>query len=580
MIAFFSTPQSHKYLKILVIVALALFVAAILIFWFGGSAFSERGVQFQIEGPQQALSGDEVTYKIKYSNTTRTKLENIKFRFSYPEHAIVIKSDGTYSEETTEMFDMESIDSHESGEKEFKAFIVGEKGSILYAKAEMTYEAGTLSSRFEKKPVSVATTIVGMPVPVTLSVPPTAVSGQEITYTLDYRNESSSDITDLRFNLTYPEGFSPKRFSPQPTNGASTWDVAVLKKGSGSRLSITGTITGNERDIRTVTMVLQRKINGKYINYERAEASTIISSPLLSTKISVNGERDYTATPGEYLTYAIQYRNTSTYTFTGLTMLVKLEGEMYDIGALLPGGGYYDSATQTIVWNAGSVPQFSNLGPGTNGKIEFRIPLDSSFSGGMGAKNFFVKAIATLATSDIPTGLDGQEISTQDSLITKISTQPSVNQSLYYHDPAFGSSGPMPLKVGSETVFTIHWRVTNPGNAVNDAVIKATLPTGITWKNVVSSVAGQAQPTFDRNKNQVIWNIGQLPFGAGTSNPYEVSFQVGIIPSSTQSGKSPTLITGGTFTGIDSFTQQSVLVNLNELNTSDTVDRPNDGTVE
>ncbi|MEK7589468.1 MAG: hypothetical protein AAB479_02485 [Patescibacteria group bacterium] len=580
ILEYFSSPGSSKYLKILVIVALVLFVTAILVFWFGSSSFSERGVEFKIEGPQQALSGDEATYKITYSNTTRTDIKDIKFRFFYPDHAIVIKEDGSYSEETSETFELDSVGARQSGEKEFKAFLVGEKGSILYAKADMTYKAGTLSSRFEKKPVSAATTIIGMPVPVTLSVPPIAVSGQEITYTLDYRNESQGDIADLRFKLAYPEGFAPKRFSPQPTTGDATWDIKLLKKDSGARITVTGTISGNERDSKTVSMILQRKINGDYINYERAEASTIISSPLLDVKISVNGERDYTASPGDILAYSIQYRNSSSYTFSGLNLLLKLEGEMYDLNSLDPTGGFYDSATQTIVWNAGSVPNFSNLGPSATGKVDFRIRLKSSFSGGLGSKNFFVKTTASLVTSDIPTGLDGEEISTQDSLITKISTQPNVIQTMYYSDPAFGSFGPMPLNVGSETMFTVHWRLVNPGNAVNNAVVKATLPTGVAWKNIVSSATSQSQPAYDRNKGQVIWSIGQLPSGSGTSSIYEVSFQVSITPSSTQRGSAPTLVKNGTFAGTDSFTQQSVLLNLDDLTTSDTIDRSADGTVE
>jgi len=576
-----NSPQSNRVLKILILVAILLFIAAILIFWFGGSSFSERSVTLQLEGPERAFSGDEVTYTVTYSNNTRTDLQDLKFRFVYPENSIVIDAEGNFSENTTVTFEIEKLDAGKSETKEFKAFLVGDKGSVLYGKVDMTYRAGGINSSFEKKPITVATTIIGMPVPLTLSAPPTAVAGQEITYTLDYRNETENDISDLRFRFAYPEGFTPKRFTPQPSEGNTTWNVATLRKGSGARISITGTITGNERDNRTVVMTLQRKVNNTYINYEKAEAATLISSPLLNVRTVVNGSRDFTASPGEFLTYTITYRNNSTYTFSGLNLLAALEGEMYDLTTLDPAGGFFDDSRKTIIWNSGSVPKFSSLGPQQGGNIEFRVRLKSGFSGTLGSKNFFVKTTATLITQDIPTGLDADEVSTQDSLITKISTEPTISQRMYYQHVSFGSSGPMPPVVGQKTKFTVTWQITNPGNTVNNAVVKATLPSGISWENVTTTLSNLPLPTFDQNKSQVIWNLGNIPYGTGvTGEKYEASFQISITPSATQRGQSPTLMRLGTFSGTDSFTQQNIVINLDDLTTGDTVDRSGEGTVQ
>jgi len=581
-LSFFTTPQSNRALKVLVIIALLLFVAAILVFWFGGSSFTERGVEIKLEGPEQALSGDEVVYKLKYINNTRTPLRNLQFRFFYPENSIVIKDNNEYSTEIAEYFQLDGLEAHSSGEKEFRAFLIGDKGSVLYAKTDLFYQAGDLSSRFEKKPISVATTIIGLPVPLTLSAPPTAVSGQEITYTLDYRNESQGDVANLRFKFTYPDGFTPKRFSPQPSEGTSTWNLATLKNGSGARITITGSISGNERDNKTVSMVLQRKIDASYIDYERAEASTIISSPLMNARIIVNGSRDYIASPGEFLTYNITYKNTSKYTFTGVTLQANLEGEMYDLNTLNPGSGYYDNSTKTIIWSSSGVPSFGSLGPNAGGSVEFRVQLRPTFSGGaLGSKNFFIKTSATLATTDIPTGLDGQEISTHDSLVTKISTQPSINESMRYSDPAQGSSGPMPPQVGQKTMFYVTWEIANPGNSVADAIVKTSLPVGVSWENSVTvNSGGLPIPIYNQSKAQVMWNLGSVPSGVGAVVPkYSVTFKVGITPSSTQVNTTPYIVRSGTFTGTDSFTQQSILINLDDLTTSDTLDRSGEGTV-
>jgi len=576
-----ASPTSQKSFKWLVLAALVLFVITILVFLFGGNSFSERNFTVELKGPQQALSGDEVTYTLVYKNNTDTALSNLKFRFFYPEESVVIRADG-FTHDSSEALDIKTLKPGESGEKEFKAFLIGDKGNIKNARVELVYQAGSIRSTF-RKTSSVNTTIVSLPVPLTLVAPPSAVKGQTVTYMLDYRNESKADIADLQFEFAYPDGFSITKTNPQPAQGNNIWKSDLLRDGQGARITITGVLTGNERDSKMVSVVLKRKIGNDYIDYEKATSSTTISSPLLSVNVLANGSENYSAVVGDTISYTIQYRNASGYNLPGLTLESKLEGDMYDISTLDTNGGYYDGRTGTITWNASSLQNLANLAPGTGGKVDFRIRLKPAFSGGaLGAKNFFVKNTATLSTVNVPTGVEGEEVATESSLITKISTQPSLNMVLYYNDPNFGSSGTFPMQVGQETTFTVHWRLTNPGNDISGAVVRATLPAGVTWKNVVSAGTGQGEPTFDRNKSEVVWNLGTLPFGAGTTPTfkYEASFQISLIPSETQRGTPPILVRNISLSGVDSFTKQSIVSSVPEANTNNLVDRPGEGVVQ
>lgn len=576
-----ANPTSQKSFKWLVLAALVLFVITVLVFLFGGNSFSERNFVVELKGPQQALSGDEITYTLTYKNNTDTELKNLKFRFFYPEESVVIRN-GQYSHDSSEALDIDSLGSGESGEKQFKAFIIGDKGNIKAARAELVYQAGTIRSTF-RKTSAVNTTIVSLPVPLTLVAPPSAVNGQTVTYMLDYRNESKSDIADLQFEFKYPDGFTPTRTSPQPAQGNNVWKADLLKDGQGARITITGTLAGSERDSKVVSVVLKRKIGNEYIDYEKATSSTTISSPLLSVQVLANGSENYSAVVGDAVSYSIQYRNASNFNLLGLTLEAKLEGDMFDISSLDTNGGFYDSRTGTILWNASTVENFANLPPGTGGKVDFRVRLKPAFSGGaLGAKNFFVKTTATLSTVNVPTGVDGDEVAAETSLITKISTQPSLNMVLYYNDPNFGSSGAFPLQVGQQTTFTVHWRLTNPGNDVSNAVVRGTLPAGVTWNNVVSAGSGQGEPTFDRNRSEVSWSLGTLPFGAGTTPAfkYEGTFQISLTPSETQRGTPPVLIRNVSLTGTDSFTKQNIVSTVPDAGSNNLVDRPGEGSVQ
>jgi len=570
----------NQLLKWLVLLALLLAIVSFLSFWFGSPSFSESGVKLDIEGPTQVMVGDEVVYKLKYSNTTKLDLSSMRFKFTYPDSSVVLK-DGIVSTNLSETFTIDQLSPGQEEVKEFKAFLVGDRGNIKTAKVELAYRAGDLRTAFEKT-TSVSTTIIGLPVALTLAAPPNSVPGQSISYVLDYRNETSDDIYDLRFEFDYPEGFSVQKLTPTPSTGNYIWNVPVLKKSSGGRISITGPLSGKEGETKNVSVVLKRKIGEQYVDYEKAETSSTIASSLLGTEILVNDSADYSAFAGDDLNYTIKYANSSNYNLVGVNLTVKLEGEMYDISSLDTKGGYYDNSNGTILWNASSVPDFSNLSPNKKGQISFRIKLKNSIpSGATGSKNLFVRASARLSTPNVPSNVGGDEIFAESNLVTKISTQPTLKQVVYYNDLAFGSSGPLPPEVGKETSLTIHWQITNPGNDMSGVKISGILPAGVIWKNIVSVGSGQPEPSYNKNTSEVVWNLGVLPQGVGvTGAKYEASFQVTIKPSLNQKGSTILLVKDSKLSGIDSFTKQNIIVPVRDITTNDMVDRPNEGIVK
>ncbi|MBI2065386.1 MAG: hypothetical protein HYT62_05065 [Candidatus Yanofskybacteria bacterium] len=572
--------MTTRVLKYLILLACALLVVAVSSFWFGSSSFRDKDVVLELEGPTQASSGDEVVYKLKYSNTTRSNLSNLNFVFFYPEGSTVITDTGT-SDDSSEEFNIESLAPGEKGEKELRAFLLGERGNIKVAKATLSFRAGNLRSTFEKT-ATLSTTIVNTPISLTLVAPPSAVSGQSVTYILDYRNESDEDATDLILTVDYPDGFTPKEYNPKPKSSNNSWEVKLLKKGSGERISITGSLNGQEGENKVVSATLKRKVGDRYVDYQKASAATVISNPVLGVEVFVNGVSDYSSSPGDRLSYTVKYGNNSNMNLFGMNLVVKLEGDMFDLSALDTRGGFFDEANKTITWNSTTVPDFSNFEPNKRGQVGFNITLKSFFPSLVtGApSDRFVKVSVKFGTPNIPTGFSGDDIAVSASLVTKIGTQPGLNQSAYYNDPNFGSSGPLPPKVGEDTFYTIHWQLTNPGNAVDSAKVVGKLPQGVEWVDTTKSSSGPA-PVFNANSSEVIWNLGALPYGTGIFNPkYEASFKIKIRPTNSQKGNTLQLIDNVQLTGTDSFTKQPVIVNGGSLSSNNLVDRPKEGTVQ
>jgi hypothetical protein len=569
--------RSNSLLKWLMVGAAALFVISIASLWWGGNSFSDSGVIVTLEAPDRVTSGDEVTYTVTYRNDTKVPLSDMSFRLFYPEDAIVLK-DGQPTTPDSEGFTVDRLEPGATGTQELKAFLVGDKGAIKTARLHLIFKAGTLRSSFEKE-VSAATTITALPVTLTLVAPPTAVSGSTVQYILDVRNDSGADLDDLKVAFTYPDGFVVQSFSPQPDEGNTGWNLDRLSAGEGTRIRVEGVLPGNERETKTVSVVLQRNLNGQYVDYVKTEAFTMISSPLLAVSIAPEEGRDYVSFAGDVLRYVVSFRNNSRYTFLGLLLGVKLEGDMYDFTTLQTQNGYFDGASHTVIYDSSGVPLLAQLPPGASGQVSFSIHLKPGLSGGSGSSSFFVKASARLSTTNVPAGLNQDEVMAQDSLITKISTDPALTQAILYDDGK--GTGPMPPKVGEETTFTVRWQIANPGNDVRNAKVTAILPPGVTWRDAALTSTGGSAPIFDANRNMVTWNIGTLPFGTGNGTArYEASFVIGIRPGPNQVGQVVPLINDTTLTGTDAFTSQQIEVVLRDADTGAVENHSADARVE
>lgn len=573
--------NNHRSIfKYLIGLLVILVLVSAYLFFFGTSSFTESKVNLTLTGPTQVSSGDQVAYKVHYDNTTNTTLHNIQLSFNFPAGAVIVQNGKVITATgNIQTMNQDDLAPGQGRDLEFDAFLVGDLGNIKTAQVKINFSAGSIVTPFEKD-TNLSTTISSVPVDLTLVGPPTVTSGQNVSFILNYRNQTSADISDLQLVMTYPDGFTFTKATPAPSSGNNTWAIPTLKAGEGEQITIQGKLSGTEGGSKVATANLKRNVDGTYIDYEQTNSTSTISSNLLGLSALVNNSASYISHAGDTLQYEIDYQNNSNYNFSNLVLAVGLQGGMYDLSQIDPGGGFYDSNSQTITWNSTAIPQLASLPPHANGNVKFSIKLRPTITGS-GSASSFVHAAISLTSPDVPDGFPGDQTQVQDDVITKISSQPIFTQTMYYNDPAFGSSGPYPPKVGQSTNFTVHWKLVNPGTAFNNAKVVATLPLGVTWLNAVSVGASQPQPTYNKNTSQLTWNLGTLPAGVGTGGnaAYELVFQVSVQASPTEVGLPMPVLTGPTLSGADSFTGQNIIVHADDLNSNSPADENGNGAV-
>ena len=566
-----SKMKKNKLIAIVVIVILL----GIGAFWLlVGGNFSQNNVELKIDGPKEIAAGELATYKVAYNNKNKVQLTNAKLTFFYPDSAVAVR-DGEVAEANNSAVDLGNINPGAEGEVEFKAYLLGDKGNIKIPRATLVFSVRNISSQFQKD-ADFSTTISSLSVPLTLVAAPVMQSGQGITYILDYRNESAEDKVNLRLKLQYPDGFKFSSATPVSTSGNDTWDIPFLKAGNGERISVTGILAGNQGETKKITAILQRQVTtssgDKYVDYEKTDAATTISSPPLSVRLTLNNSQDYVAHLADRLEYVAEVKNNSNYDLLALNLSAKLSGAMYDF-VTVKSDGFFDSRTSIIAWNSSVVPEFSDLKPGQMVKVSFSVQLKNNFSGGFGTKDAFVKASMHLETTSVPAELAQDKLVADSEIVTRISTAPSFDQKITIIDSGLGTGGPVPLKVDQKTVVFVRWTLINPANDVTGAKVTAVLAPGVVWENKTRSSGSQPKPIYNSKTNTVTWSFGTLPAGIGLAFPkYEGVFALSLIPSVNQVGQSPTLLNSVSFSGADSFTKEKILLNMRNMTTSDISD--------
>jgi hypothetical protein len=216
---------------------------------------------------------------------------------------------------------------------------------------------------------------------------------------------------------------------------------------------------------------------------------------------------------------------------------------------------------------------FKNLEPGKSGELEFQINVKSLYViRTFRDKNFLLSVLATMETPTVPPSLAVKSLSVSNDLAIKVNTKTELKTKGYYFDLGFKNSGPLPPRVNQTTTYAVHWVISNYSNDLDAVLVKTILPEGVGWLNKKSG-SGASTLEYNDRTNELTWNIGKLPSGAGALlDPYEVIFQLSLTPSIKNVNNIMPVISDSSLTAEDVFTGNGITATASALMT----DMPDD----
>lgn len=563
---FATKPRSRiSFVGILIGLGIALIIGSI---GFGlWKLFQNKGVDFSFKGPNSVEAGSVSTYTVHLANDTRLTLKNAYIDIDLPDGVKWMDKPDALKVD----LDLGDINKGDVLDKTIQLLIVGEPRSAKELQAVLRYQANGVASPFQ----------VTDNIPVILrdslfvvegDVPQQVLDGQTVPLTLRWENRSAQNIDDVILTVTWPDNFVLADSNPRPTTGNNSWTIGSLAAGAQGVINLNGIFKGDEGSTQKIVASLNTTLGGTAIVLGKNDSlgTTLVQNPL-EFDMLVNDNQVVNANPGDSLDVKLHYKNNYTEAIKNVAVKITFNGTMFDFKKIKPGKGLFSSKNKTLTWNSGNTPSLLVVQPGGEGTLEFSLPVVTAYPIKKDTDQNFLLTLSGSATTATAFG-DLGTLTANSEVNVKINSQPVLTQTIYYKDivSSFANSGPVPIRADQSTTFSVHWKIKNFGNNLNDVKVSAVLPAEVYFTNKVAGNYGTNAPSYDEATRTVNWTIPTVAANSGNiTKAMEGIFQVSVKPSLTDVNSSIDFIGAANLQATDAFTQQQYSINLPALRTSD-----------
>lgn len=536
-------------------------------FFLGGLNFvSADNVEVSIDGPVSVGGGEELSFDVIVTNNNNEHLENVVMVVEYPS--------GTRSAENVEeelsrrTQQLNNISPGETVRTNMKAALFGEIDSEQTVRIVLEYNLPDSSGQFAKT-IEYPVTMSSAPLVMEIVRPEDVFSNQTVDFEIRIESNSNTVLENILLHANYPFGFTFVSSDVDPTFGNNTWLIDDLEPREEMVITLSGRIEGNENEERTVdfSVGVQSSDNEKAIaaTFARKQEVIRISRPLVDARVLIGGSSSSSGFLGNTVQGQVEWENTSGETLRNVEIGLLLTSSILNESSVtVKNGGFYQSLTNRISWDKNTTSSLSEVEPGERGAFGFSFatfpPTDSLYRS---ARNPSVDFVVE-AEGQKPNGASVFVATESDFRIN--SDTVLLSEGLRSSGP-FANSGPYPPRVEQNSTYTVHWKVNNSFNSLEQTEMRAILPPYVEWRGQTSPGGENVQ--FSPSTREVVWTLGDVSAGAGFSRAArDVYFQIGFTPSANQEGDRPDIVGDTFFKAIDAFTKATLTAQLSELSTA------------
>lgn len=534
-------------------------------FFAGWNVISANNVDISFTGPVTASAGDQLDFGITLTNQNASAITNAVLYIDYPDGTK--KATDITEDLIHDKLIIGDIGARNATTTSIHAVLFGELNAERTIKVTLEYGLKNSNASY-KKENTYNLTISSTPLTIIIDHPSEIISNTPIDFNLTITSNSSAPLTNVLVKADYPFGFSLSHATPAPSFENNFWLIPILKPGETKNIVVSGIVQGEQNDQRVFHFSIgtQDPENQKVIatRFLTQTESVLVQKPPLAVSLLLNGSStpNLSTVQGDRISASVEITNNLTTRIYNPEVQVVFDGQLYDPAGVFTGSGFFQSNTRSLVWNRSNTSSLESLNPGE--KKTFSFSFSTLPPSKISVKNGTMHLTATVKGAQTETA-DSPQLTSNVGSTIQTKTSIGLLSRVVYSSGTFRNKGPLPPKVGAKTTYTVVWTATNSSNDVQGAEVHATLPSYIRY---LSSNPVSEPVTWNQDKNEVVWRIGDLSAGTGFGKQARaVSFQIEFTPSLSQVGENPLLLSNTIMTAIDTFTNANLTTSVNDLTT-------------
>ena len=530
-------------------------------------------VAISFAAPSQIFVGDPFTVSISVKNESSNPIRNGALTLLLPSGVSVV---GQPPSGQSFVYAFPDIVAQGLATVTSTLIATGNPQSVAHLSARAAYTVASSSKQFASE--STADIAIGAPaVGLTVTAPPSAVSGSGIQLVLHYENNTPDILPPMTLTLNSPSTFVVQTSSAVVSGNNGTWQLESLAPGTVGTITVGG-IVGAAASGTTYGFgeTLAETLAGQDYAIGGSTANVAIVTPPLALSIMANNSSDYISGANDWLSYVLSYANNANVPFMGVTVTAKLSGVMFDFSTLATNGSF-DSLTDTVTWSPAAIRAFATLASGESGALTFRIKTLKQISAHSASdKDYLLRVDGKITSPSILPGVTATSTTFGNSITTKVGGVITVAANGYHFEKKSGitNAGPYPPIVNQETDYTIHWILGATVTDASNVTVSTLLPPGVSFTGVMKSNVSST-PQYTPATGMVTWQVPFIPANAGTVAPApEAVFQISDMPAVNQVGRVISLLGGTSVQATDVFTGENLTASADGV----TTDLPSDAT--
>ncbi len=562
---------SMKNIFVAAVIFFAILLFIIFYLWGNGAdVISSKNIDLDIKAPSRVAGGEIIAADIVIENKNNLALELADLIIEFPTNSF---SDSGEKLER-KRYAIGKIGEGGSVKKSVIFVLLGKENDEKKMRVVLEYRFENSNAIFAKE-IEHSVIITQPAAAVSLSMPKEINNRQEIKIDAKVISNNQIAINNLVLKMEYPSGFQFSRAEPGPTEKDNFWQIGNLESFGQKTISVYGRIEGgylDEKAFHCQAGTIDE--NGVFASYGAGTQITVIKKPYLDLSLFINAKEpgDNIVFSGNFLQGEIVWKNNLTTEVRDAVIEIQIKGKAWNEKTISVSNVFYRGTDKILIWNSSSAPDLKLIKPGDIGREKFSFAISEPLPINTSAdKNFVIAIDGKITGKTISEQLGDFDVQNNVSKEIKISSFLQLGSQILSFSGPFENTGPMPPKVGKETTYTAVLSIANVSNDFLDVKVKAVLFPYARWMNKISKT--DEKISFNEATGEIVWEAGIVGAGTGILSPAkEIAFQISFVPSLSQIGHSPVLLSDISIEGKDNFTANVVKETKKDLTTNLTDD--------